>query len=283
MTSIPLTNYQQKFWLDNPSILYKEYTKFVPTLEMTRAEQVNAITRFFIYLFIIMLLFRRNDRWLLLPVAGIFVITLLYLINISDKEYKEKELARILQIRQNNLDKLNYIDQRELHHDDDDGVRLEGIDTISKNLQVGTYDPDGVLKFNSYNSPYNVNRTPTSKLYSVEEIMEFKKNTSRKPSLENPFMNTNLSHYNNGDVPAASNANDDEISEQIIVNFNHDLYRDVDELWERKNSQRQFYTTPNTSVPNNQTEFAKWLYLVPETCKEDTGACLRYVDLKYQR
>lgn len=283
MSNIPLTNFQQKFWLDNPSILYSEYTSFVPNLEMTRAEQVNAITRFFIYLFIIMLLFKRSNIWLLFPIAGIMVITGLYLINQSDNESKNKELQRILRLRQGELDQLNYLDSRELHHDDDPNIHLEGIDTINKNIQVGSYDSNGDLIYNNYNSVYDKQKTPSSRLYSVEEIMEFNKNSSRKPSLENPFMNTNLSHYNNGDVPVASNSNDDEINDQMTVNFNHDLYRDVDELWERKNSQRQFYTTPNTGVPNNQTEFAKWLYLVPNTCKEDTSACLRYVDLKYQR
>ncbi len=30
---------------------------------------------------------------------------------------------------------------------------------------------------------------------------------------------------------------------------------------------RQYYTMPNTSVPNNQTEFANWLYGSETNCK----------------
>ena len=33
-----------------------------------------------------------------------------------------------------------------------------------------------------------------------------------------------------------------------------------DLLWNRTNSQRQFYTAPVGSVPSNQPEFAQWLY-----------------------
>ena len=28
---------------------------------------------------------------------------------------------------------------------------------------------------------------------------------------------------------------------------------------------------PNTTVPNNQGDFAQWLYGVPKTCKEGNG------------
>jgi hypothetical protein len=29
---------------------------------------------------------------------------------------------------------------------------------------------------------------------------------------------------------------------------------------------------PSTTIPNDQTAFAKWLYLSPPTCKEGNGA-----------
>ena len=36
-------------------------------------------------------------------------------------------------------------------------------------------------------------------------------------------------------------------------------YRDPNDIYNRISSERQFYTTPNTTVPNDQTGFAKWL------------------------
>ena len=53
--------------------------------------------------------------------------------------------------------------------------------------------------------------------------------------------------------------------------FNDSLIRDVDDLFERFNSQRQFYTVPGNSIPNDQDTFAKWLYARPKSCKEGNG------------
>jgi len=96
-------------------------------------------------------------------------------------------------------------------------------------------------------------------------------------------MNPDVTEYNSGNIPAACNADDEGINDGTKVFFNHELFRDVDELWEKKNSQRQFYTVPNTSVPNNQVEFAHWLYSGIPNCKEDGTACLRYRDLRRER
>ena len=58
------------------------------------------------------------------------------------------------------------------------------------------------------------------------------------------------------------------LKKDIEQNFNHNLYRDVSDLYGKSNSQRQYYTTPNTQIPNDQTSFAKWCYGTPATCKE---------------
>jgi hypothetical protein len=73
------------------------------------------------------------------------------------------------------------------------------------------------------------------------------------------------------------------IKDEIEENFSFNLYRDIDDLFDKNNSQRQFYTTPITTIPNDQGSFARWLYEVPSTCKEDQENCLRYEDLRYNR
>jgi hypothetical protein len=57
----------------------------------------------------------------------------------------------------------------------------------------------------------------------------------------------------------------------------------VDDLFNRNTSQRQFYTTPVTTIPNDQTGFARWLYKLPETCKENQSNCLKYEDIRFNR
>ena len=99
-------------------------------------------------------------------------------------------------------------------------------------------------------------------------------------------MNPILTDYNNPSVPpAACNVDDDQIADDMRVSFNHGLFRDIGDLWERENSQRQFYTMPNTAIPNNQKEVAMWLYGVPNqrVCKQEGQACLKYVDLRRER
>ena len=41
--------------------------------------------------------------------------------------------------------------------------------------------------------------------------------------------------------------------------------------------ERQFYTTPINTIPNDQTEFAKWLYDSGPTCKEKTTECINTI------
>ena len=38
----------------------------------------------------------------------------------------------------------------------------------------------------------------------------------------------------------------------VEQNFNYGLYQDVGDVWGKNNGQRQFYTMPNTSIPNKQ-------------------------------
>jgi len=65
--------------------------------------------------------------------------------------------------------------------------------------------------------------------------------------------------------------------------FYDNLFVDVDDIYENRQSQRAFYTMPNTTIPNDQTKFANALYKMPETCKTDQENCLRYEDPRYKR
>ena len=85
------------------------------------------------------------------------------------------------------------------------------------------------------------------------------------------------------DRPEACDTNDVEIKKQIDSSFNNNLYKDVNDVFGKMNSQRQFYTMPSTTIPNAQDDFAKWLYLNPKTCKEDQDYCLKYEDVRAKR
>jgi len=111
---------------------------------------------------------------------------------------------------------------------------------------------------------------------SVEEKKiheKFISNYPVAPTVNNPFMNANLITDDRRRPPAKLSYNDKQVRETIEDKFNHNLYRDVADLYGKNNSQRQFYTMPATTIPNNQTAFAKWLYNTGTTCKEEGIKC----------
>ena len=114
--------------------------------------------------------------------------------------------------------------------------------------------------------------------------------TCVKPTLDNPFMNATMKDYlhfdangNTIDRAEACDPNDPNIKIEIDANFNNDLYTDVSDVFGKMNSQRQFYTMPSTSIPNDRESFAKWLYDSPQTCKENQDRCLKYEDTRAKR
>lgn len=69
-----------------------------------------------------------------------------------------------------------------------------------------------------------------------------------------------------------------------IKNTNKQLYGDLGQNFEFDESMRQFYTTPNTKVCNDQSAFAEYLYGNMPSCKEgDAFKCiqdnLRYIQM----
>jgi hypothetical protein len=94
-----------------------------------------------------------------------------------------------------------------------------------------------------------------------------------EPTVENPFMNINLITDDKTKEAPLPSWNNDNIQQKIEDKFNYNLYRDVGDLYGKSNSQREFYTMPSTTIPNNQTSFAKWCYSVGPTCKEKSIYC----------
>jgi hypothetical protein len=277
------------FWLEDPSILYKNnnYTKIIPTLVMTRYEQLNSLTRFFIALLFLFIFFEITRQLLIIPIICLFFIIALYYINKMDSNRQTKELNRILNLRDQESNMNQEEIKKELRHDTYDGINREEIvleefnNTPKNNIQAGFIDSNGDIIIYDNPDKYKNNNIDIYKNYTIDEIMDYQKNTAIKPTTSNPFMNTDITKYNNGDIPCASNVDDEDIKQDMVVNFNADLFRDIDELFDKKNSQRQFYTTPNTLIPNNQTEFANWLYKIPDTCKAEQKNCLRYDPLRF--
>jgi hypothetical protein len=251
-----MSDNKTKFWTEDITILFKtdRLNKIIPTNKMTRTEQFNAITRFCIYYIILLYIVGGSYNWIKLPMSVIVLVIVIYYIDSNDNTIKNKTKENMADV-----DNTDYIGRSEV--------------LGKENIEIGVYDDENNVEF-------DLPKRQKVK-YSLDEIDKYRKATCKKPTKDNPFMNPLLSDINK-EIPVACNSNDDEINDEIENKFNKDLYRDVGDLYNIKNSQRQFYTVPVTSNPPDTTTFAKWLYKVPATCKEDQERCLRYQDLRYK-
>lgn len=98
-----------------------------------------------------------------------------------------------------------------------------------------------------------------------------------KPTEENPFMNTLLTDVGVYKEREQACLNE-EVEDDVETKFNKGLFKDVNDLYSKNNSQRQFHTMPNTNEygvkAGDTVKFANWLYnLGDASCKEDTSKC----------
>ena len=92
------------------------------------------------------------------------------------------------------------------------------------------------------------------------------------PTASNPFMNPTFMDYEDGDLSKACNSYDNSVIRNMQEEyFNNDLYKDPFDIFNKNNSQREFYTMPVNSIINDTIKFAEWCYKSPPTCKDGNG------------
>lgn len=196
----------EKFWLDDPisfSTDFNNAIKFIPDMNMSLSEQLNAAMRFTIYFSIIVYIVRQDYRVFFFVVFVAFVTIVIHNYHVMEQN-KRKQILENLELR----------DERQ------------------KGLCV-------------------------------------------RPTRNNPFMNVSPAEYKDfPSRPRACSITKRPVKRMVDKYFDEGLYRDVDDVFHRKASDRQFYTMPVTTIPNDQDNFAKWLYKTGPTCKEKTSDCI---------
>lgn len=211
--SVAFNEYNQKddpFWKDDFSILYdkQRLTEFIPTLDMSVSERLNAIVRFSIYLSIILTLMH-NQVWPLYIAIFGFAVTL-FIENSRDRS--SEDLA----------------------------------------------------------------------MFSGDDVCTI-------PTDENPFMNP-LQFENAEDKPVACNLEaafgETQVGNMANDKFMRGLYQDSFDLFERNNSQREFYTVagpPRHPTAEARHNFAMALYGNASSCKSDPFDCEPFTRLSQHR
>jgi hypothetical protein len=90
------------------------------------------------------------------------------------------------------------------------------------------------------------------------------------PSAANPFMNVLLTEITDNPYrKPAANVQGYKIRNELDDYFQTMFSSDPGDVFQHTQGQRQFYTTPSSTIPNDQGSFADWLYRMPgQTCKE---------------
>ena len=94
--------------------------------------------------------------------------------------------------------------------------------------------------------------------------------TKTTTNARNPFQNVMVDDYKYAPTRAAArDITTTESKVELDSMFRTQWYSDPTDVFGKSQSQRMFVTQPNTTVPNDQDSYQKWLYKIPgKTCKE---------------
>lgn len=120
----------------------------------------------------------------------------------------------------------------------------------------------------------------TEKFTSVDSTLNPPENVCQRPTKDNPFMNYTVGDLinNNNREPACQY---DAVKEEMRKQFRTKIFTDPSDIWGQFISDRNFYSTPNTNIVNDQTNFAKWCFGDSGKCKSFGIDCLKFTDPVY--
>jgi hypothetical protein len=238
-----------QFWTNDPSILFnKDYIfQLWPTTNMCYEEKLNAITRLVILLTILGYVLTMSQRIL---VVGILTLVIIFVLFKMRKQKLTKEML------------------------------YEGFDVKPRISLIQGNEPSS--QSDSYINPVTLDAVLKT---------EFKEGNRK-----NPFSNVLLTQIadqpNRKSAPPSFNVDvDEDITRDIkktvqmlnpgIKNTNKQLYGDLWQNFELDQSNRVFYSTPNTKIePGDQSSYARFLYGTMPSGKDSTpdGAFARVQD-----
>lgn len=115
-----------------------------------------------------------------------------------------------------------------------------------------------------------------------DDFVDILSSSYQQPSKNNPYMNVLMTDYKynkNRDAAAPSyNKNIkkdiDEKVKMIPGDLSEKLFNNLGDNLSFEHMSRNFYSMPNTQIPNNQEGFAKFCYGDMKSCKEGDG-CMK--------
>lgn len=231
------------FWANDPTVLFnKDYIlQMWPLQTMTFDEKLNAISRLIIVLSILGFIITKSIRFL---VIGIVTLAIIYFVYKMRKQKIVKEL---------------------LNNDDKEGFKNNDKNSYSQPSEVKITNPETLEAYLKSDFEPTNKKNPLGNVL-LTDIMD---NPQRKAAP--PSFNTEVYEDINKSTKKMIQSLNPEIK-----NTNKQLFGDLGEKFEFDQSMWQYYSTPNTKIPNDQGAFADFLYGDMPSCRGgDDIACVK--------
>ena len=238
------------FWTEDPNILVKPayIMEFYPVSDMTFNQSMNAITRTVVVLTIITYLFTRNARIVSIAVLTILAIFLLHYA-------KSKE-----QCKRKSKKHEGFSDERYV------------LDDVSRHSRLYNYQGPVVDVKGDFDETFD-KPTPDNPLSNVL-ISDYDYNPKKKPAPPS-FTKDGVDVITQNTKEMVQELNPGQ------PNIDKKLYNDINTNMELEQSLRQFYSTANTTIPNNQAGFAEFCYGNMISAKEQNQVALTRDNPRY--
>ena len=210
------------FWLNEPTILFnkKHITEIWPNSDMSNMEKLNAISRFVIIASILGYLITLNIGLIFVCIVTLGVIAILY--HVQSNKIKQEEIEK-------SKDKPAKIKESFVNSVLYNELKNEYTNPKENNPMMNVLLPEII---------YNPTRNEAAPAFNVEVEKDINKNT------KDYVVNTTFS---------------DESTKQREY-IKRKLFSDLGDNYSFDYSMRNFYTNPNTTIPNDQEGFANFCY-----------------------
>jgi len=231
------------FWAESPRVLFDDAFDFFPFTAAAKkctATALNSLTRFGIYLGMLLSLLKWNGMYLGITLGICILAVAAY--------YGMKQRGVV----------------REGFASEDDAV-MGGKNTIvSPTLftMPGTPIPSLIGGEDVANLP-------------IADVIGAGPRT--QPNEPNPFMNILVNEIKDNPLKApAASIDTPEMGRKLSDEFQTRVYGDPSDVFQHTQNQRTWVSMPSTSVPNDRDSFQNWLYRTPgRSCKEGNNAVCR--------
>jgi hypothetical protein len=243
-------------WYRDVRVLWQHPLEFFPSRDQSPEERVNSIVRLLAYAGAAVFAYSRKSKYLLLALAAVTAVTLAY-------RALPPEPPRYRPAGGQDDDEAgmvgNYSRRRTT------GVTPRGVTHGPARGTLSTRSTTGATRGSTASGRGGGSARGSGQARS-------RGSSCQMSSPNNPFANVLLTDY--ADNPDRAPACDyDVMKKEIRRNFNRGLIRDAHDVFEKENSQRQYFSMPVTTTYPDTKSFAEYAYGTKVGCKENPAAC----------